>query len=70
VSKGDLPTRTSQVIARPPRRQAKPADPCAMVIFGAGGDLTGAGTVQSLAHQCASREICVDRLTIDVTSKP
>jgi len=29
-----------QIIASPPRRQAKPADPCAMVIFGAGGDLT------------------------------
>ena len=24
----------------PPRRQAKPADPCAIVIFGASGDLT------------------------------
>jgi glucose-6-phosphate 1-dehydrogenase len=39
----DLPTRTphtAQVIACPPRRQAKPADPCAMVIFGATGDLT------------------------------
>jgi glucose-6-phosphate 1-dehydrogenase len=38
-----LPIRapqTTQVIARPPRRQAKPADPCAMVIFGATGDLT------------------------------
>jgi glucose-6-phosphate 1-dehydrogenase len=38
-----LPTRTPQtrqVIASPPRRQAKPADPCAMVIFGATGDLT------------------------------
>ena len=31
---------TAQVIACPPRRQAKPADPCAMVIFGATGDLT------------------------------
>jgi glucose-6-phosphate 1-dehydrogenase len=30
----------TQAIARPPRRQAKPADPCAMVIFGATGDLT------------------------------
>jgi len=29
-----------QVVETPPRRQAKPADPCAMVIFGAGGDLT------------------------------
>ena len=28
------------MIASPPRRQAKPADPCAMVIFGATGDLT------------------------------
>ncbi len=32
--------RTAQVIACPPRRQAKAADPCAMVIFGATGDLT------------------------------
>ena len=34
------PPQTVQVIASPPRRQAKPADPCAMVIFGATGDLT------------------------------
>ena len=32
--------QTAQLIACPPRRQAKPADPCAMVIFGATGDLT------------------------------
>jgi glucose-6-phosphate 1-dehydrogenase len=32
--------QTAQVIASSPRRRAKPADPCAMVIFGAGGDLT------------------------------
>jgi glucose-6-phosphate 1-dehydrogenase len=31
---------TSQLVACPPRREAKPADPCAMVIFGATGDLT------------------------------
>lgn len=40
----DAPTnrmpRTAQVMAPPPRRPAKPADPCAMVIFGATGDLT------------------------------
>jgi len=39
----DQPTkmpRTAQVVASPPRRQASPADPCAMVIFGAAGDLT------------------------------
>jgi glucose-6-phosphate 1-dehydrogenase len=34
------PPQPTQAIARPPRRQAKPADPCAMVIFGATGDLT------------------------------
>src|SRR6185312_17562821 len=32
--------KTAQVIASPPRRQAKAADPCTMVIFGASGDLT------------------------------
>ena len=30
----------AQVVESPPRRQARPADPCAMVIFGASGDLT------------------------------
>src|SRR6266851_8798917 len=32
--------KTVQVIASQTRRQAKPADPCALVIFGATGDLT------------------------------
>ena len=39
----DRPVRIPQaaeVVQSPPRRQAKPADPCAMVIFGATGDLT------------------------------
>ena len=31
---------SSQRVELPPRRRPKPADPCAMVIFGAGGDLT------------------------------
>ena len=31
---------SSQRVESPPRRRPKPADPCAMVIFGAGGDLT------------------------------
>ena len=36
-----VPTpRKPRVIAAPQRRQPSPADPCAMVIFGAGGDLT------------------------------
>jgi glucose-6-phosphate 1-dehydrogenase len=37
------PTRTPpgrETVESPPRRTAPPADPCAMVIFGAGGDLT------------------------------
>src|SRR4051794_24552589 len=29
-----------EVMAAPPRRKAQPPGPCAMVIFGAGGDLT------------------------------
>jgi glucose-6-phosphate 1-dehydrogenase len=33
-------TPTVQVVESPPRRLARPADPCAIVIFGAGGDLT------------------------------
>jgi glucose-6-phosphate 1-dehydrogenase len=32
--------KAAQLIECPARRQAKPADPCAMVIFGASGDLT------------------------------
>src|SRR5262249_55288380 len=31
---------SSEALDAPPRRDAKPADPCTMVIFGAGGDLT------------------------------
>ncbi|HQT80357.1 MAG TPA: glucose-6-phosphate dehydrogenase, partial [Rhodopila sp.] len=30
----------AQVVSAPPRRSAHPPGPCAMVIFGAGGDLT------------------------------
>jgi glucose-6-phosphate 1-dehydrogenase len=33
-------TPAMAVVEVPPRRRARPADPCAMVIFGAGGDLT------------------------------
>ncbi len=34
------PRPTARIVKAPPRRQPKPADPCAMVLFGAGGDLT------------------------------
>ena len=64
LDKQSRTTPTAQVIESPPRRQASPADPCAMVIFGAGGDLTKrlvtAGALQSLAHQGAAGEIRVD----------
>jgi glucose-6-phosphate 1-dehydrogenase len=33
-------SKSTQLIECPARRQAKPADPCTMVIFGASGDLT------------------------------
>src|SRR6476620_6962259 len=36
----DRKPAAAKLIACPPRRQHKPADPCAMVIFGATGDLT------------------------------
>ena len=32
--------QTGQVIHSPPRREIRPADPCALVLFGATGDLT------------------------------
>jgi glucose-6-phosphate 1-dehydrogenase len=34
------PSQAETMPQFPPRRQARPADPCAMVIFGAGGDMT------------------------------
>ena len=45
----------AQLIACPPKHQARPADPCALVIFGATGDLTscGTGALQSFAQQSA-----------------
>jgi glucose-6-phosphate 1-dehydrogenase len=36
----DQKPAAAQVLTAPPRRAAKPPGPCAMVIFGAGGDLT------------------------------
>jgi glucose-6-phosphate 1-dehydrogenase len=36
----DAKPHSTQVLTAPPRRAAKPPGPCAMVIFGAGGDLT------------------------------
>jgi glucose-6-phosphate 1-dehydrogenase len=45
---------TSQRVDSPPRRKPKPADPCAMVIFGAGGDLTKRLVVPALYNLARS----------------
>lgn len=45
----------AQLLASPPRRQASPADPCAMVIFGAGGDLTRRLVVPALYNLSRTR---------------
>jgi glucose-6-phosphate 1-dehydrogenase len=47
--------KTAQVVANPPRRQAKPADPCTMVIFGASGDLTKRLVVPALYNLARTR---------------
>ncbi|MGA9051829.1 MAG: glucose-6-phosphate dehydrogenase, partial [Pseudolabrys sp.] len=49
------PQTTTQVIACPPRRDATPADPCAMVIFGATGDLTKRLVVPALYNLLRSK---------------
>jgi glucose-6-phosphate 1-dehydrogenase len=49
------PQTTTQVIACPPRRDATPADPCAMVIFGATGDLTKRLVVPALCNLLRSK---------------
>ncbi len=49
------PPAPTRVIACPPRHQAKPADPCAMVIFGATGDLTKRLVVPALYNLSRSK---------------
>jgi glucose-6-phosphate 1-dehydrogenase len=54
----DLPDRkpaAAKLIACPPRREHKPADPCAMVIFGATGDLTKRLVVPALYNLLRSK---------------
>jgi glucose-6-phosphate 1-dehydrogenase len=46
---------SSQRVESPSRRQPKPADPCAMVIFGAGGDLTKRLVVPALYNLAHSK---------------
>jgi glucose-6-phosphate 1-dehydrogenase len=42
----------AQIVAAPPRREPRAADPCAMVIFGAGGDLTKRLVMPALYNLC------------------
>ena len=53
-----VPIRTpsaTRLIECPPRREAKPADPCALVIFGATGDLTKRLVVPALYNLSRSK---------------
>jgi len=53
-----VPIRTppgAQLIACPPKHQARPADPCALVIFGATGDLTKRLVVPALYNLSRSK---------------
>jgi glucose-6-phosphate 1-dehydrogenase len=54
---------TVQLVACPPRRQAKPADPCAMVIFGATGDLTKRLVVPAL-YNLLRTKVLPDQFTL------
>jgi glucose-6-phosphate 1-dehydrogenase len=49
------PAAATRVIACPPRHQARPADPCALVIFGATGDLTKRLVVPALYNLARSK---------------
>jgi glucose-6-phosphate 1-dehydrogenase len=54
------PIRTppgAQLIACPPKHQARPADPCALVIFGATGDLTKRLVVPALYNLSRSKAL-------------
>ncbi len=52
-----------KVVSAPPRRQAKPPGPCAMVIFGAGGDLTKRLLFPAL-YNLASTNLLPDKFAI------
>jgi glucose-6-phosphate 1-dehydrogenase len=51
----DAISTPSQVLDAPPRPEAKPPGPCAMVIFGAGGDLTKRLLVPALYNLATTR---------------
>ena len=60
-----VPIRTpsaARLIECPPRREAKPADPCALVIFGATGDLTKRLVVTALLRIFRAAKCCLSNL--------
>src|SRR5271163_1134830 len=57
---------SSQRVESPPPRRPKPADPCAMVIFGAGGDLTKRLVVPALYNLATSKLLPKDFALIGV----
>ena len=66
LDKGPIRTPPgAQLIACPPKQQARLADPCALVIFGATGDLTKRLVVPALYNLSRSKvlpeQICLDR---------
>jgi glucose-6-phosphate 1-dehydrogenase len=54
MSDNSEPNANSQLLNAPPRRSPKPPGPCAMVIFGAGGDLTKRLLVPALYNLAAT----------------
>ena len=61
-----VPIRTpsaARLIECPPRREAKPADPCALVIFGATGDLTKRLVVPAL-YNLSRSEVLPERFAL------
>ena len=48
---------TAQAVEPSPRRQASPADPCAMVIFGGSGDLTNRLLIPALYNLSRAKEL-------------
>ena len=53
----DQQAPTASVLAAPPRKEAQPPGPCAMIIFGAGGDLTKRLLFPALYNLAATRLI-------------
>jgi glucose-6-phosphate 1-dehydrogenase len=55
--------RTAQVTQSPPRRPARPADPCAMVLFGATGDLANRLVIPAL-YNLARTQVLPDNFAL------